>query len=96
MAILQREWADGDSLAIRYEADEEEGIGSATFLSDANEGVDRDMTITFKGESEGVTVSEERRVVQVGKREVFNGSDGVFLDKNGDRFLVLKEEYKQD
>lgn len=95
MAILQREWADGDSLAIRYEADEEEGIGNATFLSDANEGVDRDMTITFKGESEGVTVSEERRVVQIGKREVFSGSDGVFLDADGNRFLGLKEEYKE-
>ena len=95
MAILQREWADGDSLAIRYEADEEEGIGSATFLSDANEGVDRDMTITFKGESEGVTVSEERRVVQIGKREVFSGSDGTFYDADGNRFLGLKEEYKE-
>lgn len=95
MAILQREWEDGDSLAIRYEADEEEGIGTATFLSDANEGVDRDMTITFKGESEGVTVSEERRVVQIGKREVFSGSDGTFYDADGNRFLGLKQEYKE-
>lgn len=95
MAILQREWEDGDSLAIRYEADEEEGIGNATFLSDANEGTDREMTITFKGEGVSGEIVEERKVMQIGKREVFSGSDGVFLDKNGDRFLVLKEEYNQ-
>lgn len=91
MAILQREWEDGDSLAIRYEADEEEGIGNATFLSDANEGTDREMTIAFKGED----VVEERRVVQEGKREVFNGSDGTFLDVNGNQFLALKQKYKE-
>ena len=91
MAILQRQWDDGDALAIRYEVGEEDDIGTATFLSDVNEGVDREMTIAFKAEE----IAEERKVVQIGKREVFSGSDGVFLDKNGDRFLVLKEEYKE-
>lgn len=95
MAILQREWDDGDSLAIRYEADEEEGIGTATFLSDANEGVDREMTITFKGEGVSGEIVEERRVVQEGKREVFNCSDGTFYDADGNRFLGLKQEYKE-
>lgn len=95
MATIQREWDDGDILTIRYEANEEEGIGSATFLSDANEGTDREMTITFKGESEGVTVSEERKVVQEGKREAFGGLDGTFRDANGDRFLGLKQKYKE-
>lgn len=95
MAILQREWEDGDSLAIRYEADEEDGIGSATFLSDANEGVDREMTITFKGEGVGGEIVEERKVVQIGKREAFNGSDGTFYDAEGNRFLGLKQEYKE-
>lgn len=95
MAILQREWDDGDSLAIRYEADEEEGIGSATFLSDANEGTDREMTIAFKGEGVSGEIVEERKVVQEGKREVFNGSDAPFRDANGDRFLGLKQKYKE-
>lgn len=94
MAILQREWEDGDSLAIRYEADEEEGIGNATFLSDANEGVDREMVVTFRAK-DMENVKEERRVVQEGKREVFNGSDGTFYDADGNRFLGLKQEYKE-
>lgn len=94
MAILQREWKDGDSLAIRYEADEE-GIGSATFLSDANEGTDREMTITFKGEGVSGEIVEERKVMQIGKREVFSGSDGTFYDADGNRFLGLKQEYKE-
>jgi hypothetical protein len=94
MATIQREWDDGDILTIRYEA-EEEGIGYATFLPDANEGTDREMTIAFKGESEGVTVSEERKVVQEGKRKAFGGLDGTFHDANGDRFLGLKQKYKE-
>lgn len=94
MAILQREWEDGDSLAIRYEADEEEGIGNATFLSDANEGTDREMTITFKGEGVSGEIVEERKVMQIGKREAFNGSDGTFLDVDGNQFLALKQKYK--
>lgn len=94
MATILREWDDSDSLAIRYEADEEEGIGSATFLSDANEGTDREMTITFKGEGVSGEIVEERKVVQEGKREVFNGSDGTFLDVDGNQFLALKQKYK--
>lgn len=95
MATILREWDDSDSLAIRYEADEEEGIGNATFLSDANEGTDREMTITFKGEGVSGEIVEERKVVQEGKREVFNGSDGTFYDADGNRFLGLKQEYKE-
>lgn len=92
MAILQKQWADGDALVIRYEVGEDDDVGTAIFLSDANECVDREMTIAFKSED----IVEERKVMQIGKREIFSGSDGVFLDKNGDRFLVLKEGYKQD
>lgn len=95
MATILREWDDSDSLAIRYEADEEEGIGNATFLSDANEGTDREMTITFKGEGVSGEIVEERKVMQIGKREVFNGSDGTFYDADGNRFLGLKQEYKE-
>ena len=93
MATILREWDDSDSLAIRYEA--EEGIGYATFLSDANEGVDREMTIKFKGEGVSGEIAEERKVVQEGKREVFSGSDGTFYDADGNRFLGLKQEYKE-
>lgn len=92
MAILQKQWADGDSLAIRYETDEEEGIGSATFLSDANEGVDREMEVSFITRDRTITVT--RTVRQEGVREAYTGSDGEFRDINGDRYLALKEEYK--
>lgn len=94
MATILREWEDGDSLAIRYEADEEDGIGSATFLSDANEGVDREMVVTFRAK-DVENVKEERTVIQEGKREAFGGLDGTFRDANGDRFLGLKQKYKE-
>lgn len=84
MAELRKPWNDGGSLSVTYEGD---GDGSAVFSSDAYEGIDRTMGVTFKGG--GIEV--ERTVRQEGLRQPFvlNGG-GVFRIKNGGRYGVLK------
>lgn len=86
MVELQKEW-----LLIRYDGDKD---GEVSFEAGVNEDIDRAIDISFRAED--VDEQEVRTVKQAGKREVFSGADGVFFDKNGDRFLALKEEYKQD
>ena len=79
MAELRKQWDNGGLLTVAYEGD---GDGSAVFTSEANEGIDREMTVAFKGGG----VSIERIVKQEGRRTriitadgyFFNGADGVF------------------
>ena len=79
MANLVKNWNDGSALTVAYDGD---GDGTAVFTSDANEGIDREMTVAFVG---GGMVAE-RTVKQKGLRVrfitadnlVFSGADKVF------------------
>ena len=88
MAELVKQWNDGGSLSVSYDGD---GDGSAIFSSDEYEGIDREMSVTFKDTSESIVV--ERVVRQEGKRQQFRTKDGlVFRCNGGGRFGVLKSE----
>ena len=84
MAELIKQWNDGGSLSISYNGD---GDGTAVFSSDVNEGIDRDMSVFFKGAG----LSIERVVKQEGKRLRFMCKDRLFLLKDGGTFNVLKD-----
>ena len=62
MAELVKQWNDGGSLTATYEGS---GDGSAVFSSTTNEGIDREMSVYFKGGG----LSIERSVKQEGLRE---------------------------
>lgn len=82
MATLVKQWNDGGSLSVSYEGD---GDGSAVFTSDTNEGIDREMSVFFKGAGQSI----ERVVKQKGLREIFNED---FILADGGTFNVLKVE----
>lgn len=84
MAELIKQWNDGGSLTATYDGS---GDGEAVFTSDAYEGIDREMAVTFKGG--GVEV--ERVVRQEGMRQPIGlVGGGIFRLSNGGRFGVLK------
>lgn len=84
MAQTIKQWEDGTNLSVTYEGS---GDGEAIFTSDTNEGIDREMTVTF----EGGGISVERVVKQDGLRQRFVTADGKILCvANGGRFGVLK------
>lgn len=85
MAELVKPWNDEGSLTVAYEGD---GDGSAVFSSSTNEGIDREMSVSFVDQSRSIVV--DRRVSQVGLREVFLPSDGDFILADGGTFNVLK------
>ena len=90
MADLVKPWDDGGSLLATYEGS---GDGSAVFSSDAYEGIDREMSVTFKGGG----LSVERTVRQEGIRQRFATADGkVFCVLGGGRLGVLKGEFAPD
>ena len=64
MAELVKQWEDGSRLTATYEGS---GDGDAVFVSDANEGIDREMSVSFVGASGSIVV--ERTVSQVGLRQ---------------------------
>ena len=80
MATLIKPWEDGGNLSVTYDGS---GDGSAVFASDANEGIDREMTVTFKGAGQEI----ERVVRQEGLREIFEEG---FILADGGTFNVLK------
>lgn len=80
MAQLVKQWSDGDNLTVTYEGS---GDGSAVFTSETNEGIDREMTVTFKGAGQEI----ERTVKQEGLREIFEEG---FILADGGTFNVLK------
>lgn len=82
MATLVKPWGDGGSLSVTYIGD---GDGSAVFTTDANEGIDREMVVTFRGAGQEI----ERTVKQEGRREIFNDE---FVLADGGTFNVLKGE----
>lgn len=79
MSNLVKPWNDGGNLSVAYEGS---GDGSAIFSSETNEGLDREMYVTFKGA--GLEI--ERKVKQEGRREVFED----FILSDGGTFNVLK------
>ena len=79
MAKLIKQWDDGGNLSVTYDGN---GDGSANFSSDTNEGIDREMSVFFKGA--GLEI--ERKVKQEGRREVFED----FILSDGGTFNVLK------
>lgn len=86
MAELIKQWEDGSRLTATYEGS---GDGEAVFTSEPNEGIDRDMSVSFVDGSGSIVV--ERTVSQVGLRQPFGLSGGgVFRIKGGGRFGVLK------
>lgn len=87
MAELVKPWNDGGSLSVAYEGD---GDGSAVFSSDVAEGLDREMIVVFR--DGGRTVAVERKVLQVGMREMFVPNNGDFILADGGTYNVLKNE----
>jgi protein associated with RNAse G/E len=87
MAELKKRWSDGELLTVTYDGDRD---GSATFTSDANESLDREMVVTYVDKDKKVSVAQ--MVKQEGLREVFNASDGDFILADGGTFNVLKNE----
>lgn len=86
MAELVKPWNDGGSLSVAYDGD---GDGSAVFSSDVAEGLDREMIVVFR--DGGRTVAVERKVLQVGMREVFTGYDERFITADGGTFNSIKD-----
>ena len=86
MAELVKPWNDGGSLSVTYEG---HGDGSAVFSSDLAEGLDREMIVVFRDSSK--TVAVERKVKQVGMREVFTGYDERFITADGGTFNSIKD-----
>ena len=87
MAELIKPWNDGGSLSATYEGS---GDGSAIFSSDVAEGLDREMIVVFR--DGGKTVAVERKVLQVGMREIFRGYDEDFISADGGTFNSIKDE----
>lgn len=85
MAELIKPWSDGGNLSVTYDGDRD---GSAIFKSDPYEGIDREMSVTFKSGD----IKEERIVRQEGIRQPIGLSEGgIFRVANGGRFGVLKD-----
>ena len=87
MAELVKPWNDGGNLSVSYDGDRD---GSAVFSSDVAEGLDREMIVVFR--DGGRTVAVERKVLQVGMREMFVANDGDFILADGGTYNVLKNE----
>ena len=84
MAELVKQWDNGGSLSVTYDGS---GDGSAIFSSDTNEGIDRELSVSFKGGG----LSVERKVTQEGLRQPIGlANGGVFRVADGGRFGVLK------
>lgn len=91
MATTQRAWENGDILTADYTGS---GDGFATFSSVVNEGVDRELTVTFEGDN---APSATRKVVQSGKRQPLILADGAELYfADGKRAIVIKEDIEDE
>lgn len=87
MATLIKQWSTGTgNLSVTYEGD---GDGTAIFSSDVAEGLDREMTVAFSDDDKTITI--ERKVKQVGMREVFTGYDEIFITADGETFNSIKD-----
>jgi hypothetical protein len=87
MKSVIKPWNDGGSLSVAYDGS---GDGYAVFSSDVAEGLDREMIVVFR--DGGRTVAVERKVLQVGMREIFRGYDEDFISADGGTFNSIKDE----
>ena len=87
MAELVKQWNDGGSLSVSYNGD---GDGSAVFSSETNEGIDRETGVSFVDTSRSIII--DKKVTQVGMREMFAVSDGDFILSDGGTLNVIKNE----
>lgn len=85
MAELRKQWQDGELLTATYEGS---GNGSAVFSSEVNESIDRELSVAFVSGDRAIVV--ERKVRQIGLREILRASDGVLYASEGDTLNVLK------
>lgn len=82
MAEVIKQWDDGTRLFVDC------GESEAVITSEPNEGIDREMGLTFRNASGAVA---EAVVIQEGLREPFITADGYrFCGKDGEVFGVLK------
>lgn len=82
-----QQWSNGGTLTATYNGYRD---GQATFSSEPNEGIDREMEVPFKA----VDTVEPLLVTQEGLRQRFVTADGkVFCIFGGGRFGVLKHHY---
>lgn len=86
MAEIKKQWDNGELLTVAYDGDRD---GSATFTSDVNESIDREMVVAYVDKDRKVSVAQT--VKQVGLREVLNASDGLLITSDGETLNVLKE-----
>lgn len=85
MATLSKQWSDGGSLSVTYDGSRD---GNAVFSSSTNEGLDRELAVTFIDASR--KVSATRTVHQKGLREILYASDGALYASDGTTLNVLK------
>ena len=85
MINIRKPWNDGGSIYISYDGDKD---GSATFSSDAYDGIDRIQNIVFR--SNDNTIVTKRTIKQEGTRQQFVLSDGKVFNSTQGRFGVLK------
>lgn len=92
MTQLVKRWPTGTgNLSVTYDG---YGDGAAVFTSDVNEGVDRELTVTFEGDN---APSTTRKVVQAGKRHPLILADGAGLYfSDGKRAIVIKEDIEDE
>lgn len=86
-----KQWPDGSgAVTLSYTG---QGDGALSVTADANDGLDRAVTLIVTDGTKQVPVS----VTQQGKREEFVTSDGSILTTNdGGTFAVIKHEYIQE
>ena len=81
-------WNEGDGyITATYEGS---GNGSASISSDVNEGIDRVQSIVVATTQGSEPKSESVQVTQIGLREIFEPSDGMFVLADGGTYNVLK------
>ena len=86
MEEVRIKWNEGEGyITATYEGS---GDGSLTFISDVNEGIDREQSIEVKTIDNKLSVNVS--VKQIGLREIFNCIDGEFILADGGTFNVLK------
>ena len=79
-----------DWLSVSYEGVKDDEV---FFSAERNEGIDREMPISFADKSGSIVV--ERKVIQEGMREVFTGYDERFITADGGTFNSIKDGLQQ-
>lgn len=85
--MKELDWLEGDGVLTATEGGS--GNGTVSFSSEANEGIDRSLTVNIGSE----LVSKQVTVSQIGKREVYTCTDGEYICSDGGTYNVIKQEY---